>query len=118
MGAQNEETMNLEAILNRKLESLFPDVKTRAKVINTLKSYGVERYEQEPTRVRLAILKLSGNDPDQIQANTRYAKEDFRDVLMWAEYRRQGGKWSTPNGPKKQKLSAVDRLEYEDWLRE
>ena len=65
-----------------------------------------------------AILKLSGNDVEQVRRNTQFAKEDFRDVLVWAEYPRQGKRGSMPDGLKKQKLIEADRKAYEAWLRE
>jgi hypothetical protein len=108
--------MDLDAVLSRKLTSLFPDPDIRDEVINTLNLYGLEKHEQEPIRIRLAVLKLSGDDVEQVKINTAYAKQDFRDVLVWAEYPRQSKKWSVPDGPKKQKLVAADRAEYEEWL--
>ena len=108
--------MNLEVILDRKLKSLFSDSNIRTEVISTLNLYGVESYEQEAIRVRLAILKLADDDLEQVKINTNYAKQDFRDVLLWAEYPRQAGKCSMPAGPKKQKLIDADRAEYEEWL--
>lgn len=108
--------MDLDAILDRKLKSLFSDSAIREEVISILNSYGVEKYEQEPIRLRLAILKLAGDNIEQVKLNTKYAKQDFRDVLVWAEYPRQAGKWSMPDGPKKKKLVDADRAEHEEWL--
>ena len=108
--------MDYEAILSRKLESLFPEKVLRDDVIVTLESYGTEKYEREPVRVRLAILKLSGSDIEAVKKNTTTARQDYRDILAWAEYPRQSKKWSMPNGPEKQKLIKADRLEYEQWL--
>ena len=54
--------MDYEAILSRKLRSLFPEEEQRNEVKAILDTYGVERYEQEPFRVRLAILKLSDSN--------------------------------------------------------
>ena len=109
--------MDYEAILTRKLRSLFPDEKKRNEVKAVLDTYGTEAYEKEPLRVRLAILKLSDSDPDEIKRTTDFAKQDYRDILSWAEYPRQSKKWSMPDGPKKKKLIEADRTEYEDWLR-
>jgi hypothetical protein len=36
--------------------------------------------------------------------------------LTWAEYPKQSKKGSMPDGPKKQKLVAEDRAQYEKWL--
>jgi hypothetical protein len=108
--------MNFKEILARKLRALFPEEEQRAEVLATLETYGVEKHEQEPDRVRLAVLKLSGEDLQQIQRYTEFAKQDFRDILTWAEYPRQGKKRSMPDGPRKRKLVEADRSEYEDWL--
>lgn len=103
-------------ILSRKLVALFPEEGARDSARSILDSYGVEDYEQEPVRVRLAILKLSGSDFEELRIITKSAKEDFRDVLSWAEYPRQSESWSMPDGPKKEKLVEEDRAEYEQWL--
>lgn len=108
--------MDSETILLQKLESLFPDKKQRDQVIAILDSYGTENHEQEPIRLKLAILKLSGSDLKEIKKNTEFAKQDFRDILSWAEYPRQSKNWSMPDDPKKQKLVDLDRAEYEKWL--
>lgn len=100
----------------RKLTALFPDEKNRNTAMAILNAYGVEEYEREPDRVRLAILKISGNDLKQIRRNTALAKQDFRDTLVEAEYPNQGKSWRVPNEVEKQKLIAKDRLQYEKWL--
>jgi hypothetical protein len=103
-------------ILSRKMKALFPDTQKRAEVIAVLESYGTEKYEQEPYRVRLAILKLAGTDLLEIQKTTEQAKQDFRDVLTWAEYSRQGRSCSLSDGAEKQKLIAADKADYAAWL--
>jgi len=52
---------------------------------------------------------VSGGDLKQIQKYTEFAKEDFRDILIWAEYPRQSKKWSMPDGPKKRKLAEAEQ---------
>jgi len=108
--------MKLDSILDRKLTALFPEKSIRSQVIELLNTYGTEKHEQEPTRVRLAVLKLSGNDFEEIKRSVTFAKQDFRDVLTWAEYPRQGKKWTMPNGPMKEKIIDADRTEYMEWL--
>lgn len=110
--------MDLKNILSRKLLKLFPDQSLRDEVIEILNTYGIETYEQEALRLRLAILKLSGNAPtlDEVKLKTKYAKEDFRDILTWAEYPRQSKNSVMSEGPKKQKLVDADREEYQSWL--
>lgn len=108
--------MDAADILTRKLVVLFPEEGARNNARSVLDSYGVEDYEKEPVRVRLAILKLSGSDFEEMRKMTNYAKDDFRDVLSWAEYPRQSKRWSMPDGPKREKLIKEDRAEYEQWL--
>ena len=108
-----------EGELSSKLCKNFNNIITgeiRDEVKSILDTYGTEEYEQEPFRVRLAILKLSHTDLEEIKRTTNLAKQDFRDILTWAEYPRQSKKWSMPDGPKKQKLIEADRAEYEAWL--
>lgn len=108
--------MEAANILSRKLLALFPEEGARNNAKSILDSYGVEDYEQEAVRVRLAILKLSGSDTEKLRKMTECAKKDFRDILSWAEYPRQSKGWSMPDGPKKEKLVKEDRAEYEQWL--
>lgn len=108
--------MDYEQILSRKLRLLFKNDAARAEVIATLDAYGREEHERETSRVRLAILKLAGPDPDEIKKYTDAARQDYRDVLSWAEYPRQSKKGPVPDGPEKQKLVEADRAEYEKWL--
>jgi len=103
-------------ILLRKIYLLFPDKKDRDEVVDVLNKYGKENHEQEPDRVRLAILKISDNTIKSIKQNTHFAKQDFRDTLVAAEYPNQSKKWSMPDGPKKQKLINKDKIQYEKWL--
>ncbi len=107
---------NDKEILLRKLNYLFPIQKNRNEVIVVLNEYGKEKHEQEPDRVRLAILKISDNEIESIKQNTMFAKQDFRDTLVAAEYPNQSKKWSLSDGPKKQKLIKKDKLQYEEWL--
>lgn len=110
--------MNLEDFLDRKLKSLFSDSSARTTVTGILNSYGIEKHEQEPIRVQLAILKLSGADIEQVRINTKYAKQDFRDVLVWAESPNLGAVWNKPDGPAKQNVIDTDKADYDIWLRE
>ncbi|MEJ1355999.1 MAG: hypothetical protein RNU03_01380 [Candidatus Sedimenticola sp. (ex Thyasira tokunagai)] len=66
--------------------------------------------------MKLAILKLAGSDLKEIEKYTETAKQDYRDVLTWAEYPRQSKKWSMPDGPKKNNLIEADKEEYDKWL--
>ncbi|MEJ2132166.1 MAG: hypothetical protein P8Y95_11235 [Gammaproteobacteria bacterium] len=110
--------MDLKETLTRKLRAVFPDGLERKRVWTILEAYGGEEGEQEPERVRLAILKLSGAEPKRIETYTQLAKQDFRDIIAWAEYPRQSKRWSLPEGPRRRRLVEADRAEYEAWLSE
>lgn len=57
-----------------------------ARVLELLGTYGVEPYERERERVQLAILKLSAGNEEKLHEFIAVAKQDYRDVLFWAEY--------------------------------
>ena len=63
----------------------FPD-RDAAAVLALLDSYGTRRSEPERERVQLAILKLSGGDIEKPRHDLDVARQDYRDVLYWAEY--------------------------------
>ncbi|NIW49325.1 MAG: hypothetical protein GWN30_32535, partial [Gammaproteobacteria bacterium] len=52
-----------------------------------------------------------------LEHNTIRAKQDYRDVLAWAEHPRQSKHWSIQNSARKDSLKKADRDEYEEWLR-
>ena len=106
-----------DVILSRKLEVLFPNKSARQQVNILLGSYGMEACEKEPDRVRMAVLKLSGSDLDKMRHYTQRAKQDYRDILAWAEYPRQCNHWSLADGPEKAELRKEDLVEYDDWLK-
>jgi len=108
--------MSLETILQHKLAALFPEQSAREEAEKTLHTYGAERCEPEQVRVWLAILKLSGTDLTALKRYTLNAKQDYRDVLCWAEYPRQSKHWSLIDERKKQKFIIEDMTEYENWL--
>lgn len=108
--------MGCEKTLSRKIESLFQDAQEKAEVRRILETYGIEDYEKETSRVKLAILKLAGPDQNKIRKYTLMAKQDYRDVIAWAEYPRQSKKLSIPDSQKKKKIIQADREEYKTWL--
>lgn len=119
MGSAGPAAPDLSAILARKLQALFADATDRTGVETLLAAYGVEPYEREADRVRLAVLKLSGGDADALQANLALAKQDYRDVLMMAEYPSQAAAptWAmTPDSPELKALMEEDRRRYLAWL--
>lgn len=81
--------MSDKELLEGKLQRLFPKVEDRQIVEDFLNTYGEEVHEQEPYRVRLAVLKLADKNIELIKKYTEFAKQDYRDILAWAEYPRQ-----------------------------
>lgn len=108
--------MDHKVTLSRKLGSLFKNESLRNDVVEILENYGKENHEQEASRVKLAVLKLANTDINEIRKYVDMAKQDYRDILAWAEYPRQSKKWSMPDGSKKKTLIEADRVEYEEWL--
>lgn len=106
----------LKTLLERKLEIMFPDDFTRRRVRKILGDYGRHAHERESERVRLAILKLAGAELRSVEKYTGYARDDYRNILAWAEYPRQAREWVMPDPDKKQKMIEADLSEYENWL--
>ena len=57
-----------------------------AEAIALLLTYGSEQHEREADRVRRAVVQLADGDLGRLRYFTAVAKQDYRDVLMWAEY--------------------------------
>jgi len=51
-----------------------------------LLAYGDQPQDHEPDRVRRDILTLAHGDLSRLRHFADRAHQDFRDVLMWAEY--------------------------------
>jgi hypothetical protein len=50
------------------------------------------RYKgPETERVHLAILALSGPDPEEVKRRVGQARGDYRDILLWAEEPEEAG---------------------------
>lgn len=58
----------------------------QATAMGLLERYGREPHEREAVRVRVAALKLCGGDLDRLEGAIDRARQDYRDVLAWAEY--------------------------------
>jgi hypothetical protein len=70
--------------LEREVRAAFGEQWQQA--LAELHTYGREPYEREHDRVRRAILTLADGDLTRLQHFTERARQDYRDVLMWAEY--------------------------------
>lgn len=78
--SQNSQEQLLEAI-----KQTFPAAEPEA-ILEVLSRYGQAPHEREQQRVHLAMLKVSQGDLDKLNAALKLAKEDYRDILMQAEY--------------------------------
>lgn len=67
---------------------LFPEQDITI-VLSLLDHYGSQGYEQERERVHMAILYLSSGTTDGLHYYVQRAKQDYRDILYWAEYDEQ-----------------------------
>lgn len=71
----------MERIIRRDFsEKQFDAVKA------VLNEYGMERWERELSRVYLAALKLANGNLEELKAQVKMAKSDYRDVLGAAVY--------------------------------
>ena len=108
----------------RRVDLLWSDDVDRRRICEALATYGEASYEQEADRVQLAVLKLSEGAVETALAMVAAAKQDYRDVLMWAEYPEQS---RTPPPPQRiltkvernhlEQARRRDRKQYETWLK-
>jgi|SRR6266850_629986 len=109
----------LATYLDRKLRGLYPNPSTRRAALNELLRYGASSDEPEPERVRLAVLKLAGSNSDELKKMVDGAKEDWEDIVSWAERPREtrahmGNHKLHEN--QKRKIQTEDRDEWNSWL--
>ena len=90
-----------------------------AEVWAILNEYGSEGWQRELDRVRLAALKLAAGDMEMLRRHIETAKQDYRDVLAYAEH---PGYMSRVPGPGTRPPDEVKRIvdadwkQYQDWL--
>jgi hypothetical protein len=111
--------------IERKLVSAWPDPAERERARAELSRYGTEPYEREVDRVRLAILRLCEGRLERLAEWVAEAKNDYRDVLVAAEYPAEGeALWalhpdlSEEERRRLEELRERDRVQYEKWLKE
>jgi hypothetical protein len=107
----------------RKLAAMWPDLALRERARIELDRYGSEAHESEVDRVRLAILKLSDGELQRLAELVTAAKNDYRDLLISAEYPAEGqALWAlrptltTAERQRLEQLRVQDRRQYLDWL--
>ena len=66
------------------IRSLFP-AEAHQRIRALLDAYGREPYERERERVQAAIVRLSEGDEAKLAYFLSVAKQDYRDVLFWAD---------------------------------
>ncbi len=102
-----------------KIKETFPQEHPED-VLAILDLYGVESHERECERVQLAILKLSNSNVDELLSNIEVAKQDYRDILAYAEYPHELGRSANEmqriNTDESQSIPERDRQQYEKWL--
>lgn len=86
-----------------------------------LNEYGTDEWHREPTRVRLAALKMANGSVTRLRASIELAKSDYRDVLVAAEYPSYYKiEWSRVRELPAEELRRVidsDWQQYEAWLK-
>lgn len=56
------------------------------RILKSLDGYGVQSCERERDRVQLAIVKLSEGNEEKLIEFIAVAKQDYRDILFWADH--------------------------------
>lgn len=117
MNLQTEQSSDL---LTDRIRQTFP-AENPADVLQILELYGTASHERETERVRLAVLKLSGGDLNELREMINAAKGDYRDVLAWAEFpnqlRTSPVEINTLPPDAVNEIRESDRRQYLAWLR-
>ena len=77
--------MHIPMSVLERIQQDYP-CKKQKEVEELLASYGRESYQQEHERVLMDILKLAKGDIKQVEELVARAKNDYRDIIFWAEY--------------------------------
>lgn len=80
--------------------------------------YGTQDWHREPTRVRLAALKMADGNVQKLRSCIESAKRDYRDALAAAEYPAYCKlKWGKSIlAEERDRIFASDWRQYEEWL--
>jgi len=105
------------AMVIARIARVFPD-RDVDEILAILDRYGAGRREQERDRVQLAILKLCDEDGrDDPASYVEMAKQDFRDVLAWAESPNLMRRTFIKDPAKRARLKERDEAQYRKWLK-
>ena len=88
-------------------------------VLALLDEYGIEIWQREPDRVRLAALKLAAGSVESLRSHIEVAKRDYRDVLAAAEYPdylRLDPRGPTLPADERERIIEADWRQYIEWL--
>ena len=115
--AEDKDTIKYtRELVTKKAKAVFPKEDV-SKVMSILDQYGVDSYERERERVQIAILKLSEGKMEELRESVKAAKQDYRDVLAYAEFplemKSEPGKL---DAQKAKEIREKDRKQYLDWL--
>ena len=113
--------IDYDDIIPKILTAMFPNEEERKRAIIRLEDYGVENWQVESQRVRLAILNLTYDSPEKFDEIVDCACEDYRDVLYFAEspltiVEDWGLKEENPTLFRL--LSEADELNYMNWIKQ
>jgi hypothetical protein len=107
-----------DADVERVVRRDFPPERV-PEVFDLLNQYGIESWQREAHRVRLAALKLSAGSIERLRYQIESAKRDYRDVLAEAEYpsytKRMFRIGQLPN-EERHRIIDADWRQYQDWL--
>jgi hypothetical protein len=88
-------------------------------VLAMLGEYGPESWHGEPTRVRLALLKLAAGCEERLRSHLETAICEYRDVLAPAEYpsyMKQVPGIGGVDPEEEQRIIDADWVQYQEWL--
>jgi hypothetical protein len=92
-----------------------------AVVMTVLSDYGTENWHREPTRVKLAALKIASRSVQKLRACIEVAKRDYRDILSAAEYpsfrKVERARIQELPAEEQSRIIQSDWQQYEDWLK-
>ncbi|MEJ2609552.1 MAG: hypothetical protein P8179_05540 [Candidatus Thiodiazotropha sp.] len=110
--------IDYEALLPMALNAMFPKEVNRMVVEKKLEAYGTESVHREPARVKLGILYLISQKPENIDAFIDLACTDYRDLLCAAEYPHSSRRWrlQEKDPEKYKKLQDKEEKEYLSWV--
>ena len=114
---ENPDCSNRQRV-RAKIRQVFPGRQV-ADIMAELDRYGVAGHERERTRVQLAILKLCEEQGlDDPSYYVEQAKQDYRDVIAWAEYpnRMRTDAGRALSQADRDRLAETDLQQYRDWL--